>query len=414
MKILLSAYACEPNRGSEPAVGWNWAIQLARLGINVWVLTRANNKGVIENEFKKKYSFPNLHFIYYDLPKWAMRAKKNKGGVYLYYLFWQWGAYQLVNKFYRNEKFDCIHHITFVSIRQPSFLGNLGVPFIFGPVAGGEATPWKLRKGYPLRGLILDMLRDVANFCVRYDPFMRKTFRQAKKIITTSIQTKKLVPEKYHFKTNIRLAIGIKSKSLLIQHVKASSKKKPSQLKILYVGRFVYWKGMHLGLPAFARIVKRNPDIQLTMVGDGPEKKKWEKIAKNLRISNNIKWFPWVDQNSLFQVYKDHDIFFFPSLHDSGGMVVLEAMANGLPVICLDLGGPGTIVTKKSGIVIPTFNATEEVIIKKLGEAIQQLMNQPNLIKTLSYGALEAAKSFAWNEIVKKQYLKMISKDFFL
>ena len=50
MKVLLSAYACEPNKGSEPGVGWNWAIEIARLGHKVWVLTRANNQPSIDSE----------------------------------------------------------------------------------------------------------------------------------------------------------------------------------------------------------------------------------------------------------------------------------------------------------------------------------------------------------------------------
>ena len=54
MKILLSAYACEPNKGSEPGVGWHWALELGYLGHDVWVLTRANNRPAIEAEQNRK------------------------------------------------------------------------------------------------------------------------------------------------------------------------------------------------------------------------------------------------------------------------------------------------------------------------------------------------------------------------
>ena len=75
MKILLSAYACEPNKGSEPGVGWNWAINLTKLGHDVTVLTRKNNKSSI-NKMIKKNKLKSIKFEYYDLPNWLIFIKK--------------------------------------------------------------------------------------------------------------------------------------------------------------------------------------------------------------------------------------------------------------------------------------------------------------------------------------------------
>ena len=150
MKILLSAYACEPNKGSEPGLGWNWAREIAR-NHEAWVLTRANNRPSIEDTLRKG-SIPSLHFVYYDLPDGVKSWKKGQRGVHLYYLLWQWGAYRTAKKVHKQVRFDLVHHITFVSVRQPSFMGLLGIPFIFGPVAGGERAPWRLRIGYGLKG----------------------------------------------------------------------------------------------------------------------------------------------------------------------------------------------------------------------------------------------------------------------
>jgi hypothetical protein len=79
LKVLISAYACEPHKGSEPGVGWNWAKQIAKFA-EVWVITRANNREVIEEELKRSPE-PNLHFIYVDLPKWMRFWKKKQRGV---------------------------------------------------------------------------------------------------------------------------------------------------------------------------------------------------------------------------------------------------------------------------------------------------------------------------------------------
>ena len=246
MKILLSAYACEPNKGSEPGVGWHWALEIARLGHEVWVLTRANNRAAIEAELTQPPGMEGLHFIYYDLPAWAGWWKKGSRGIRLYYLLWQWGAYRLAKRLHAVERFDRVHHSTFVSVRQPSFMGNLGIPFIFGPVAGGERAPWRLRAGYGLRGWLLDALRDLANVLVRIDPLVRRTFKHAERIYVTSEQTLSLLPRKYRRKASVQLAIGIDATEM-----SSSSDQLPSScahrgnFSLLYVGRLLYWKGMH-------------------------------------------------------------------------------------------------------------------------------------------------------------------------
>lgn len=399
MKILLSAYACEPNRGSEPGVGWNWAIELAKLGHDVWVLTRANNQTVIEQEFLEEQP-QNLHFLYYDLPAWVRRFKKGNHGVHLYYLFWQWGAYKTAKAIHARENFDVVHHVTFVSVRQPSFMGNLGIPFIFGPVAGGEKAPWRLRFHYGIRGFLVDAARDVLNLLVRMDPLMWRTFKQSQEIYVTSKQSKQLIPSCFHPKTKVQLAIGIDRYEIISQSEKT---KNHDGFRILYVGHFLYWKGMGLGLQAFTRLFKQVPDATLTMIGKGPDEKKWQKLAEKLNITDRIDWIPWVDRKELSQVYQKHDVFLFPSLHDSGGMVVLEAMAHGLPVVCLELGGPGVIVDASSGVKVNVVKNTEAQVVDDLGAALISLSEDNESLQKLRLGACQRATTFTWKNVVAKQ-----------
>ena len=408
-RILLSAYACEPNKGSEPGIGWHWAVELARMGHEVWVLTRENNRPAIEAELDKMETMPNLNFLYYDLPAWmkwwkklGKNAKRKAGGrlVHLYYFLWQWGAYRLARRVHATERFDSVHHVTFVSVRQPSFMGSLGIPFIFGPVAGGERAPWRLRSGYGLRGFVRDALRDVLNFLIRVDPFMRRTFRQAERIYVTSEQTRGLVPHSFRNKTRVHLAIGWQG-TVEVSERKAQERK---PLRILYVGQFLYLKGMHLGLPAFARLLKAVPDARLTLVGKGPDETRWRRLADTLGISEHIEWVQWVDRNELPALYGAHDVFLFPSLHDSGGMVVLEAMAHGLPVVCFDLGGPGVMVNNSCGRVVATKGKSEADVIKELGEALIELISNSSAWSQIHNSALNRTKYYLWNNLVRQIY----------
>ena len=398
MKVLLSAYACEPNKGSEPGVGWNWALQVARLGHKVWVLTRANNQPSIDS---KRLSLPekdNLRFLYYDLPRWATWWKKHNKGIYLYYLLWQLGAYRFVKRIHRKAAFDVVHHVTFATIRQPSFMGKLGIPFIFGPVAGGERAPWSLRYSFGFKGWIIDLMRDCANFIVRIDPFMWKTFCEADQIFVTSEQTLCLLRKRFRKKAQIHLAVGIEGPNTF------AAKNPIKTFRVLYAGRFLYLKGMQIGIRAFARLLESVPDALLTMVGDGPDKKRWKSIAQKHGIEDKIDWFPWVEQGELFKLYCQHDVFLFPSLHDSGGQVVLEAMAHGLPIVCLDIGGPKLIVDSSCGYKVPVKDLSEEEIVGSIYEALSNLAKNEMRKIELSVGAMNRTNKFTWASLADNIY----------
>ncbi len=407
MKILLSAFTCRPDLGSEPGVGWGWVVALCERKYQVWVITQYRNKQYIE-EYLSTTDLDNPpQFIYCKVPKILSWWRKDLRGIRTYYFLWQFFAYRMAMKIHKIHFFDLVHHVTFVSVRQPSFMGNLGIPFIFGPVAGGENSPWRLRFRYGVRGFIIDAVRDLLNLLVKLDPLMWLTFSQAQKIYVTSGQTKTLVPSRFHYKTKVQLAIGLDSNEI----DKSVKKTKQTGLRILYVGHFLYLKGMGLGIRAFAKLVKQVPGTRLTMVGKGPDEKRWRDLAEQLNIADKIDWIPWVDRKELAQIYQGHDVFLFPSLHDSGGMVVLEAMTHGLPVVCLDLGGPGQIVNSICGKVIITANKNEQDVVLHLSEALCELAGDLALRSRLRAGALRRAKQFQWSLVVAKIYNQQINRE---
>lgn len=402
MKILLSAYACEPNRGSEPGVGWNWAIELARMGHEVWVLTRTNNQKPIDQEKARMPLIPNLHFLYYDLPIWASWWKKGSLGVHLYYLLWQWGAYRFIKKLHCQIKFDLVHHITFGVVRHPSFMGNLGIPFVFGPVGGGETAPWSLRRGYGMTGMVLDLLRDLLNLMVKADPLMRMTFRQAHMLILRTPDSACVIPRRFRLKSRIAHEIGIEITESAERRFRP--KKNHNQFHVLYVGRFIYWKGMHLGLLAFSKLLQEVPNAHLKMVGYGREERRWRRLADKLRISEQVEWVRWVPQDHVQDLYRKHEVLLFPSLHDSGGTVVLEALSYGLPVVCLNIGGPGLIVDESCARAIKTTDLTSSQVVDELTKALVELALDPGLWDAFSQGAIARAREFKWRKVVDRVY----------
>ena len=395
MRILLSAYACEPDKGSEPAVGWNWALQLAERGHEVVVITRANNRQSIEQEMAA-HPRPSLRFSYYDLPLWLRSFKKGRRGIHLYYLLWQFGAYLAARRLVRERRFDVVHHVTFVSVRQPSFMGHLGIPFIFGPVGGGEHTPPLLKKMFSRKNRIMEALRKLVNNCVRFDPLMWQTFASAQAIYVTSGQSLELIPRRFRGKTRVQLAIGISETDIPALPFPENERVD----KILYCGKLIYWKGPELAVRAFARVAPRLPGATLTFIGGGAEQQSLQRLARDFGVSDRIEWRAGVARGEMLSLYRDFGLFLYPSLHDSGGMVVLEALARGLPVVCLKLGGPGLIVDESCGIAVDVQSKNVEQVVSELESALFRLATSGETRRALEQGAVSRSRRFSWEQLV--------------
>lgn len=404
-RILLSAYACEPGRGSEPAVGWSWATELARLGHDVTVLTRAANRRTIDAQSKRVPS--NLEFFYFDLPFWIQRVRRCPGGKPIYYVLWQWFAARVVGQRFRPLPFDVVQHVTYVSARFPSFMGSLGIPFYFGPVSGGEAVPPALRAGFPAGGRLREMLRDLSNRLVSLDPLMRSTFRQASRILVTR-DTLGVLPRSVRHKAAERLAIGLPPPSL---PEPCRQVPRHSDFRVLYVGRLLDWKGIGIALQAIRLARQVRSDIRFTVVGDGPAKAHLARLCRDLQLDDKVEWAGWVAQTQLSNYYLDTDLLLFPSLRDSGGMVVLEALAHGVPVISTDLGGPGLIVNSSCGRAVGTRGRTPEQLAHAMADALLEIVAARELQESLSRGARIRAAEFVFENLVRSVYCESPAKS---
>lgn len=400
-RILLSAYACEPGKGSEPEVGWMWATELQSSGHEVWVITRAANRAAIESEIGKRRR-PRLHFTYYDLPQWARRWKRGNRGVHLYYALWQWGAYRTAKQLTMQTSFDSVHHVTFVGVRAPSFMGRLGLPFFLGPVSGGECVPGPLRLDMTRAARWRESVRDMANRMIHVDPIMRSSFRRAERIVLATPDSLRLIPHAFQEKCTVQLGVGLSREYLGWTRQKRNSP--DGTLRVLYAGRLLEWKGLDLALHALRGLRKRGVPVQMTIVGEGPARRALQQLATGLGVEEKVRWLAWLPQEQLHDHYYGHDALLFPSLRDSGGMVVLEALAHGLPVVCTDRGGPGIIVNDRCGRVVQTVGRSKEDVIGGLTGALFELSRDGTLLRKLSAAARARAWEFDFRNVVERVY----------
>lgn len=405
MKILLSAYACEPNKGSEPGVGWNWALALVRRGHEVWVITRANNQASIEQALDglgEPY-VSNLHFLYYDTPSWILRWKKSGLGVHLYYALWQRGILQVAREAHANQQFDVVQHLTFGVWRQPTQMHKLGIPCIFGPVGGGESAPWALVHGMPsFKARLSEYIRFAVNYLSVYNPALRNCLKQSALIVSKTPETAAWVA-KLGLKSQVSLEIGI-APDRVCNHSLAPVKGK---IRCLYAGRLISMKGIHLALVAVAQAQHKGVDATFTIVGNGPLLSYFQAQSSALGIADKVTFTGQLNQADLFAKYREHDVLLFPSLHDSSGNVVLESFAQSLPVLCLNLGGPAIMVDNMCGRAIEARNSTQEVIVTRLADTLIEFANTPELMQKLREGANAKAEKSSWDATVDKIYAEV-------
>ena len=175
--------------------------------------------------------------------------------------------------------------------------------------------------------------------------------------------------------------------------------------RFLCACRLLYWKGVHIAIRAFAEIVRQIPSARLTIVGDGPERSRLEADARRHDLHGHVTFIARIPQKKRFDVlYESHDLLLFPSLHDSGGFVVLEALSYGMPVVCLDLGGPRDMVTPGSGIVVKTDGRNTAQVATDMADKICRLLESPQRMAELSAGAVFRAREFLLPGRVKEFY----------
>lgn len=388
MKILISAYSCEPNRGSELGNGWNWSLALARLGHNVWTLTRPAGRAAIERQ-RAASPEPRLHVTYVDTPRWSAPLLKGQPGVYARYLLWQRAAYRAAQHLHAAHGFDVVHHVTWGSLRGGSPLWRLGAPFVFGPVGGGQVTPAAFRSyfGRAQRG------EAVRAFYTRHVlprlPPARRMLRRTALFLASNEETLALAQRMGAPRAQLFLDTGLPS-SFFADPV---SPRGPAggPLRVLWVGRLYPRKGLPLSLEALARM---NAPARLTVLGHGPLAEQLPAWIRAHGLDGRVDVRGWVPWDEVRQAYHTHDVFLFTSLRDAFGSQLLEAMACGLPVVTLDHQGARAFVPDAAGIKVPVTAPADTV--RRVARALDALHAGPDARGAMGRAGRAFAQTQQW------------------
>lgn len=392
-RVLACAYACSPPgspsfRGGETLLGWRLTEQIADRS-ELTVLVSAVHHDSIQNA----ETDIDARFVAIDLPSFLRPLLRFQGGIQLYAYLWQIKAYLVARRLHRESPFDLFHHITYANDWMASYIGAyLDVPYVRGPGGGAQQVPDGFASDRSLRFRLAQAWRTGMQKLLRLDPVYRRSQDEADKLLVCTRESWRTFPKRWREKTEMFPVNGIDPEAF--PHPPEET---ADEFTVLSVGKLIEIKGFDLAIHSFARFARRHEAGRLLIVGDGPDRQRLEQFAADLGVEDRVEFLGWLPHDEVLQHMVQADVFLFASLRDGGGGVVVEAMAAGTPVVCLDHAGPGYHTRKGAGIAIEPSHPK----LARLGmtEALEDLRQDENLREALGErGKQRALSEYRWED----------------
>jgi glycosyltransferase involved in cell wall biosynthesis len=402
-RVLISAFACGPNRGSEPGNGWNWTVQAAKHH-DVWLLT--SNLSDVTLSAADHCAPLGIKLVRHEVPFWPTKWINPLQVDKLYYILWQITVLPVALKLQRQIDFHIVHHVTFNSIEGPGYLWKLGPPFIWGPVGGAQEPPRSLRR-YFGRTWWKEVVRIVRKRLVPFSPTVRAAVRNAHTILVANRESEKLLDRCGASRMVRSIDVGY-DPELAGRTLKDSQ---TGELVVLWAGLLIPRKAPMLALDAVARARARGVRLRLLIAGAGPQETEVRYRIQELGLENSVELLGSLSHGEMRDFYARGDVFFFTSLHDTSGTVVLEAMSHELPIVTFDHQGVADMVSVDSGVKVHPGEHAQ--VLDDFAEAFELLANDPTTRRR--YGSVARTRvetRFAWchkASLLKRVYAMAIN-----
>lgn len=388
MNVLIVGHACSPRRGSELAFTWNWAWHMSQR-YRVWVLTHPQERKYIE-EYLAVHPNPNLRFVWVTVPRRidTWNPDKDKHVSRLHYVLWQRAALRKARQLHKEVGFHVAHHVSWGTVSEPPLLWRLPVPFIWGPVGGGQSTPLQFRK-YLGRATRIEFLRNARMRLIPFRPVLQEAARKSAMIFATNHETAKILQRAGARRLELFLDTGIREDFLPDQ---APQRAPGPQLNLLWTGRLLPRKCLPLAIEALAQL--RDVPVRLVVAGKGIMRQSCESLVYSLGLSSRVEFLGEIPYSEMPGLYRSSDVFLFTSVRDAFGSQVLEAMASGLPIVALAHQGVGAFVPPEAGIKVTVSNP--ESTVRGIASAVRRLAESQQMRNTMGRAAWEFARTQAW------------------
>lgn len=412
LKILINAYACSPNMGSEPGMAWNWVSNLAKY-CEVHIITEGEFQDKIEDVVPKLEQGGNMHFYYNPVSDEIRKMCWNQGDwrFYKYYKEWQWKTYLIAKDICLKQHIDVLHQLNMIGFREPGYLWKLSketdIPFVWGPIGGLKQFPVAYLKGAGLKMQLFNRLKNILNvWQLKHDRRVNDAFVTAKLLVSS-------IPDSYRAIKKYKglESIVIPETGCFEADDVSLERFDNSKFHVMWVGKFDFRKQLPLALKAIS--ISGNPEIVLNVYGTGSDDQiPYAKgLADELGISNNVVWHGNQSNAVVMDAMRNAQLFFFTSVSEDTSTVVLEAVSNRLPVLCFNACGMAAVIDEKVGRKIPLTNPEQSA--KDFAKILNELDGNRDELKRMSENCKQRQKELSWEEKAKtmvKWYEKVVSE----
>lgn len=402
MRALILAEDCNPDWPSLPIVGYQMVKSLSRVA-QVTLATHVRNRAQLAQ------ALPDTEVVFIDneyiaaplhkLATWVRRGNQANWSAAVASAYP--GAIAFDREVYKHFKsrlkaggFDVVHRLTPMSPALPSPISGWSpVPFVLGPLNGGLAWPPEFRAELVRERETLRSLRNL----YKYLPYHGSTFRDSAAILASFAHTLADLPESARARTIDFPEVGVAPE--LFQN--PGERPERGQLVFINVGRMVPLKLLDVAIRVFAHSPKLRAQ-KLVLVGDGMERPALEQLVKELGLEQVVEFAGWMNQAAVAARLREADVFFFPSIRELGGGVVVEAMGCGCVPVVIDYGGPGGLIAGQDcGVAVPL--GSKEQLVPRLAAVLERYVDDRELRLRHSRAAYaRAIEHFAWDAKARK------------
>ncbi len=298
-------------------------------------------------------------------------------------------ASRMTRDLIREQKIDVVFQPTPISPKSVSYLYDLGVPVVIGPMCGGMNFPPAFRDmDSRFTRLAMKIARGLSPLLHRLVPGKLR----ADVLLVANEQTARALPPGCRGRVITVVESGVDLTVWSPAPVSATS----GPVRFVFSGRFVDWKGVEFLVAAFRKVRERVDNCVLDLVGDGELGPRIREICAEPALKDHVHLHGWLSREDAARVVRECDVFVMPSLRECGGGAILEAMALGKPIIAAHWGGPGCYVNDHCGIRVRP--SSRDAYVDGLADAMVRLAESADLRARLGQGSLERIRqqNFEW------------------
>jgi glycosyltransferase involved in cell wall biosynthesis len=391
MQICIVAEHASTHFGGEAFLPLHYFSLLRSRGIETWLVVHSRTRPELEELFPRDLDrilfVPDLwiHRLVFSISRGLPRRASEASFGLINQLITQFYQRSIVRKLIRTQAIDVIHQPIPISARFPSALFSMGIPVVIGPLNGGMDFPEAFRnKESPLTRAAVAFLKLLTNAGNNLLPGKK----QAAVLLVANERTRNALPR------------GVRGRVIEMNEngidVDTWDSGEPNNLVrtnplFVFVGRLVDWKALDIAIRALAEV----PSADLEVIGDGPMLETWKTLAREMGVAERIRFLGPQTQPQYAARLRESVGLVLPSLHESGGAVVLEAMATAKPVIATRWGGPLDYLDSSCGILVAPHSY--QALVTGFAQAMQKLIDHPDLAKAMgTAGRARAVRDFDW------------------